>query len=70
MTHDRELFKELNKSNIFKIKIGNEEQLVVKGTKTISIKTHLGIKLIFDVLYVLEITPKLVKCCSNIRERS
>ena len=32
MTRDRELFKELNKSNIFKVRIGNGEQLVVKGT--------------------------------------
>jgi len=32
MTHDRELFKELNKSNIFKVIIGNGEQLIVKGT--------------------------------------
>jgi len=51
MTHDRELFKELNKSNISKVKIGNGEQLV--GIGTLSIKTHLGIKLIFDVLYVI-----------------
>ena len=58
MTHDREIFKELNKSNISKVRIGNGEQLVVKGTRTISIKTHLGIKLIFDVLYVPEI-PKI-----------
>jgi len=25
MTHDRELFKELNKLDIFKVKIGNRE---------------------------------------------
>jgi len=56
MTHGRELFKELNKSNISKVRIGNGEQLVVKGTKTISIKTYSGIKLIFNVLYVPEIT--------------
>jgi len=32
MTHDRELFTELNKSNIFKVRIGNGEQLIVKDT--------------------------------------
>jgi len=32
MTHDREIFKELNKSNISKVRIGNGEQLAVKGT--------------------------------------
>jgi len=31
MTHDRKIFKELNKSNISKVRIGNGEQLVVKG---------------------------------------
>jgi len=60
MTHDRELFKELDKSNISKLRIGNGEQLVVKGTGTISIKTHSGIKLSFDVLYVPEITQDLL----------
>ena len=60
MTHDREIFKELNKSNISKVRIGNGEQLVVKGTRTVSIKTHSGIKLIFDVLYVPEITQNLL----------
>jgi len=60
MTHDREIFKVLNKSNISKVRIGNGEQLAVKGTGTISIKTHSGIKLIFDVLYVPEITQNLL----------
>jgi len=60
MTHDRELLKELNKSNISKVRIGNGEKLVVKGTWTISIKTHSSIKLIFDVLYVPEITQNFL----------
>jgi len=60
MTHDRELFSELNKSNISKERIGNGEQLIVKGTRTISIKTHSGIKIIFDVLYVPKITQNLL----------
>lgn len=53
MTHDIKLFKELNISNISKVRIGNVKQLVVKGTKTISIKFHLGrMKTIFEILYV------------------
>jgi len=60
MTHDKELFKELNKSNISKVRIRNGEQLDVKGTRTISIKIHSNIKLIFDVLYVLDITQNLL----------
>jgi len=44
-------FKELNKSNIFKVRIENGEQLVVKGTRIVSIKTHSSIKLSF--LYLI-----------------
>ena len=58
MIHDRELFKELNKSNICTVRIGNGER-VVEGIRTISIKIHSGIKLIFYVLYVSEITQNL-----------
>jgi len=35
MTHDRENFKELNKLDIFKVRIENGEQLVTKDTITI-----------------------------------
>jgi len=55
MTHDQVLFKEFNKSYISKVRIGNGEQLVVKGIGIITIKTHLAAKLIFDVLCVSEI---------------
>jgi len=60
--HDRELFKELNKYDNFKVRIGNGEQLIVKGTKTIVIKIHLGVKLFFDVLYIYEINQNF-HCC-------
>ena len=60
ITHDREIFKELNKSNISKVRIENGEQLAMKSSGTISIKTHSGIKLILDVLYVPEITHNLL----------
>jgi len=32
----------------------------VKGTRTISIKNHSGIELIFNILYVSEITQNLL----------
>jgi len=60
MSHDRELFTELNKLNISKVRIGNEEQLAMKGTSTVSIKTHSCIKLIFNVLYVPKIIQNLL----------
>jgi len=40
MTHNRELFKELNKSNISRVKNGNGEQLALKCIETIAIKIH------------------------------
>nr|KYP48729.1 hypothetical protein KK1_029619 [Cajanus cajan] len=60
MTYDRELFKELNKTNISKVQMGNEAHLATKGKGIIAIKIHLDFKLIFDVLYVLYINQHLL----------
>ncbi|CAJ2637463.1 unnamed protein product [Trifolium pratense] len=60
MTYDRDLFKELNKTSISKVRIGNGEQIVVEGIGTISIKTHAGMKQISNVLYVPEINQNLL----------
>jgi len=68
ITHDREIFKELNKSNISKVRIENGEQLAMKSSGTISIKTHSGIKLIFDVLYVPEITHNLLSVAQLLKK--
>jgi len=55
MTYDTELFKELRSSETSKVRIGNGQNIVVKGKGTIAIVSCSGIKLIFDVLYVPEI---------------
>ncbi|CAJ2644827.1 unnamed protein product [Trifolium pratense] len=60
MTYDRDLFKELNKTSISKVRIGNGEQIAVEGIGTISIKTHAGMKQISNVLYVPEINQNLL----------
>ncbi|CAJ2645171.1 unnamed protein product [Trifolium pratense] len=60
MTYDRDLFKELNKTSISKVRIGNGEQIAVEGIGTISIKTQAGMKQIFNVLYVPEINQNLL----------
>jgi len=55
MTHNKELFKELESTTITKVRIGNGDHIVVKGKCTIAIESCLGTKTIFDVLYVPEI---------------
>jgi hypothetical protein len=60
MTYDRDLFKELNKTSISNVRIGNGEQIAVEGIGTISIKTHAGMQQISNVLYVPEINQNLL----------
>ena len=55
MTHDQELFKELNKSQVSKVRIGNGDLITIEGKGTIAIESCAGSKLIYDVLYVPEI---------------
>jgi len=55
MTYNQELSKELDKTAISKVRIGNGAYLAVKGKGTVAIESHTGLKLISDVLYVPEI---------------
>ncbi|KAL6329730.1 hypothetical protein AAG906_035378 [Vitis piasezkii] len=55
MTHDKELFKELKPTRIARVWIGHGGHIPVKGIGTVAIATHLGTKVIDDVLY----TPKI-----------
>lgn len=55
MTYDRNLFKELSKENTLKVQVGDDKCIVVKGKFTLALITCLGVKFIFDVLYVLKI---------------
>ena len=60
MTHDQDLFKEIDRTTISKVKIGNGEYIPVKGKGTIAIESLTGLKLIYDVLFVLDIDQNLL----------
>nr|KYP42656.1 hypothetical protein KK1_035942 [Cajanus cajan] len=60
MTYDRDLFRELDKIVLSKVKIGNGAYIEVKGKGTVEIKGHTGLKLIYDILYVPEINQSLL----------
>ena len=60
MTHDTGYFKELDKSYISKVKIGNGECVNVKGKGVVAIKTPSGIKFISNVLLIPEIDQSLL----------
>ncbi|XP_016578836.1 uncharacterized protein LOC107876422 [Capsicum annuum] len=60
MTSDQELFKELDKFVISKVKIGNGEYLDAKGKGTIAIQSPVGLKLIADVFFVLDLDQNLL----------
>ncbi|KAF1859480.1 hypothetical protein Lal_00010064, partial [Lupinus albus] len=62
MTYDRELFNELDKTAISKVRIGNQAYVVTKGKKTKSLK------LIHDVLYVSEINQNSL-CVPQLMEK-
>ncbi|KAH9780091.1 hypothetical protein KPL71_007943 [Citrus sinensis] len=59
MTYDRELFTELDATTISKVRIGNGAHIAVKGKRTVAIEGHTGLKLIYNVLYVLELNQNL-----------
>ena len=46
MTHDQELFKELDKSQVSKVKIGNGDLITIEGKGTIAIESCVSTKLI------------------------
>ncbi|CAL5331407.1 unnamed protein product [Camellia sinensis] len=60
MTYDKELFKELDRTKISKVKVGNGEFIEVRGKGTVAIESVLGTKLITDVLYVPRIDQNLL----------
>ena len=60
MTYDKELFKRLDITAISKVRIRNRACPVVNGKGTVAIKGNTSLKLIFDVLYVLEINQNLL----------
>ena len=60
MTNDQELFKELDKTIISKVKIGNGEFISVTGKRTVAIESLAGLKYITNVLYVPDIDQSLL----------
>jgi len=60
VTFDQELFRELDRTIISKVKIGNGARIAIKGKGTVAIESLSGLKLIPDVLYVPEIDQNLL----------
>ncbi|KAH9724151.1 hypothetical protein KPL70_007382 [Citrus sinensis] len=60
MTYDPELFRELDATTISKVRIGNRAHIAIKGKRTVAIEGHTGLKLIYNVLYVLKINQNLL----------
>ena len=55
MTSDLELFRDLNRSQVSKVRIGNGDYIMVKGKGIVAIESFIGTKLIHDVIYVPDI---------------
>nr|GMD66941.1 Retrovirus-related Pol polyprotein from transposon TNT 1-94 [Ipomoea batatas] len=60
MTGDEELFRELDRSQVSNVRIGNGDCIPVKGKGTVAIESCTGTKLISDVLYVPDIDQNLL----------
>ena len=60
MTYDQGLFRELDKTVVSKVRIGNGEYISAKGEETVSIESFSGLKLILDVLFVPNIDQNLL----------
>ena len=56
MCHNATIFKDLDKTYNSTVKVGNGGYVDVKGRGTIAVKTNLGIKLIYDVLFIPDIS--------------
>ena len=60
MCHNATIFKDLEKTYNSTVKVGNGGYVDVKGRDTIAVKTNSGIKLIFDVLFLPDISQNLL----------
>ena len=60
MKNDQDLFRELGRTTVSKVRIGNGEYIPMKGKGTIAIESQTGLKLIFDVLFVPDIDQNLL----------
>ncbi|RVW71671.1 hypothetical protein CK203_052100 [Vitis vinifera] len=60
MTNNQDLFRELDRTAISKVRIGNGEYIPVKGKGIVVIESQTGLKLIYDVLFVPDIDQNLL----------
>jgi hypothetical protein len=60
MTAYLSLFKDLDKSYLSKVKIGNGDYVKVEGKGAIEVETMLGTKLLKNMLYLPKINQNLV----------
>ena len=60
MTSNEELIRDLDKSQVSKVRIGNVDYITVKGKGTVIIKSSTSTKQIYDVLYVPDIDKNLL----------
>lgn len=59
-TNDQELFKELDNTNISKVRIGIGAYITVNGKRIMAIQSLIGLKYITNVLYVPDIDQNLL----------
>nr|CAN63433.1 hypothetical protein VITISV_033829 [Vitis vinifera] len=60
MTYDQDLFREIDRTTISKVRIGNGEYIPVKGKGIVAIESLTGLKLIYDILFVPDIDQNLL----------
>ncbi|GKV35861.1 hypothetical protein SLEP1_g44067 [Rubroshorea leprosula] len=69
MTPNESCFKSLNKSFTSKVRLGNGELVEVKGRGVATVDTLTGIKLIYDVLFVPEISYSLISVAQLVENK-
>ncbi|KAG5235903.1 mitochondrial protein [Salix suchowensis] len=65
MTFDKSLFRNLQPTEVAKVRIGNGECIEAKGKGTIAITINSGTKTIADVLYIPDIDQNLLRVFGN-----
>ncbi|RVW73460.1 Retrovirus-related Pol polyprotein from transposon TNT 1-94 [Vitis vinifera] len=69
MCHNATIFKDLDKTYNSTMKVGNGGYVDVKGRGMVAVKTNSGIKLISDVLFVLDISQNLLSVAQMLEKQ-
>ena len=69
MTNNEEIFRDLDKSQVSRVIIGNCDYITVKGKGTVFIESSTGTKQISDVLYVPDIDKNLLSVGQLLEKR-